>query len=51
MIGQLSSTAAALAAALPQVHIVKAFDSSFAQVLAEGADFGGAHRADLHARR
>ena len=44
MIGQLSSTAAALAAALPQVHIVKAFDSSFAQVLAEGTDFGGGGR-------
>ena len=46
-IGQSGSAAEALAAALPQARIVKAFNTLFAQVLAEGADFGGGRTVQI----
>ena len=46
-IGQSSSAAEALAAALPQAHIVKAFNTVFAQVLAEGPDLAGGRTVQI----
>ncbi len=43
-LGHTTSAAEEIASAVPGVHIVKAFNTVFAQVLAEGADFGGGKR-------
>lgn len=39
-IGHTTSAAETIAAAVPGAHVVKAFNTIFAQVLTEGADFG-----------
>jgi len=42
-IGHTTSAAEEIAKALPEVEVVKAFNTVFAQVLAEGPDFGNGH--------
>ena len=42
-IGHTTSAAEEIAKAVPEAKVVKAFNTVFAQVLAEGADFGNGH--------
>ncbi len=46
-IGHNTSAAEQIAAALPGVKVVKAFNTLFAQVLSEGADFGNGQTASV----
>jgi predicted dinucleotide-binding enzyme len=46
-LGHSTSAAEQIAAALPGVHVVKAFNTLFAQVLAAGADFGAGRQASV----
>jgi 8-hydroxy-5-deazaflavin:NADPH oxidoreductase len=46
-LGHSTSAAEEIARALPGVHIVKAFNTVFAQVLAEGGDFGGGRKVPV----
>ncbi|MEY2893229.1 MAG: hypothetical protein RJA98_3137 [Pseudomonadota bacterium] len=46
-LGHSTSAAEQIAAALPGVHVVKAFNTLFAQVLAAGADFGAGRTASV----
>jgi 8-hydroxy-5-deazaflavin:NADPH oxidoreductase len=46
-VGHGTSAAEEIAQAVPEAVIVKAFNTLFAQVLAEGADFGGGRRASV----
>lgn len=46
-VGHSSSAAEQIAQAVPGVELVKGFNTLFAQVLAEGADFGGGRRASV----
>ena len=46
-IGQTSSAAEEIAKAVPGAEIVKAFNTVFAQVLAEGADFGNGKQVSV----
>jgi 8-hydroxy-5-deazaflavin:NADPH oxidoreductase len=46
-LGYSTSAAEEIAKAVPQAEVVKAFNTLFAQVLAEGADFGKGQRATV----
>jgi predicted dinucleotide-binding enzyme len=46
-IGHSTSAAEEIAKAVPGAEVVKAFNTVFAQVLAEGADFGGGRKASV----
>ena len=46
-VGHTTSAAEEIARAVPQATLVKAFNTLFAQVLAEGADFGGGRKATV----
>ena len=46
-IGHSTSAAEEIAKAVPGAEVVKAFNTVFAQVLAEGADFGNGRKADV----
>lgn len=46
-IGHGTSAAEEIAKAVPGAEIVKAFNTVFAQVLGEGADFGGGRKAEV----
>jgi predicted dinucleotide-binding enzyme len=46
-LGHDTSAAEEIAKAIPQAEVVKGFNTIFAQVLAEGADFGGGRRASV----
>jgi 8-hydroxy-5-deazaflavin:NADPH oxidoreductase len=46
-IGHNTSAAEQIAAALPGIKVVKAFNTLFAQVLSEGADFGNGQTASV----
>jgi 8-hydroxy-5-deazaflavin:NADPH oxidoreductase len=46
-IGHSTSAAEEIAKAVPDAEVVKAFNTVFAQVLAEGADFGNGRKADV----
>ena len=46
-IGHSTSAAEEIAKAMPGADVVKAFNTLFAQVLAEGADFGNGHKASV----
>jgi 8-hydroxy-5-deazaflavin:NADPH oxidoreductase len=46
-IGHSTSAAEEIAKAVPGAEVVKAFNTLFAQVLAEGADFGGGKKASV----
>jgi NADPH-dependent F420 reductase len=45
VLGHTTSAAEEIAKALPEAKVIKAFNTIFAQVLSEGADFGGGRRA------
>ncbi len=47
-IGHTTSAAEEIAQAVPEAKVVKAFNTVFAQVLAEGADFGNGHRVPVY---
>ena len=47
-IGHTTSAAEEIAQAVPEAKVVKAFNTVFAQVLAEGADFGNSHRVPVY---
>ncbi len=47
-IGHTTSAAEEIAKAVPEAKVVKAFNTVFAQVLAEGADFGNGHRVPVY---
>jgi len=46
-LGHSTSAAEEIAKAVPQASVVKAFNTLFAQVLADGADFGNGQRATV----
>lgn len=46
-IGHSTSAAEEIARAVPEAHVVKAFNTLFAQVLANGADFGNDRKASV----
>ena len=46
-IGHATSAAEEIARAVPQAEVVKAFNTVFAQVLAQGADFGGGQKVTV----
>ena len=46
-LGHTTSAAETIAAAVPNAHVVKAFNTIFAQVLAEGAEFGNQQKAPV----
>lgn len=46
-VGHTTSAAEQIAQAVPAAEVVKAFNTVFAQVLAEGADFGGGQRVPV----
>jgi len=46
-IGHTTSAAEEIAKAVPGAEVVKAFNTLFAQVLADGADFGGGQKASV----
>lgn len=46
-VGHKTSAAEIIAAAVPGAHVVKAFNTIFAQVLADGADFGNQLKATV----
>lgn len=46
-LGHSTSAAEEIAHALPEVEVVKAFNTVFAQVLAEGADFGAGQKVSV----
>lgn len=46
-VGHTTSAGEEIAKAVPQAEVVKAFNTLFAQVLAEGADFGGGRKATV----
>ena len=46
-VGHTTSAAEDIARAVPQATVVKAFNTLFAQVLAEGADFGDGRKATV----
>ena len=46
-LGHSTSAAEEIAKAFPEAHVVKAFNTLFAQVLAGGADFGGGHKVSV----
>lgn len=46
-VGHSTSAAETIAAAVPGAHLVKAFNTIFAQVLAEGADFGNQRKVPV----
>ncbi|MFT7772481.1 NADPH-dependent F420 reductase [Roseateles sp.] len=46
-LGHSTSAAEEIAKAVPGIELVKAFNTVFAQVLAEGADFGNGQRASV----
>ena len=47
-IGHTTSAAEEIAKAVPEVKVVKAFNTVFAQVLADGADFGNGQRVPVY---
>lgn len=47
-IGHTTSAAEEIAKAVPEAKVVKAFNTVFAQVLAEGADFGNGQRVPVY---
>lgn len=47
-IGHTTSAAEEIAKAVPEAKVVKAFNTVFAQVLAEGAAFGNGHRVPVY---
>jgi len=46
-VGHTTSAAEQIAQAVPEVDVVKGFNTVFAQVLAEGADFGGGQKVTV----
>lgn len=46
-VGHVTSAAEEIARAVPQAHIVKAFNTLFAQVLADGPEFAGGQRGSV----
>lgn len=46
-LGHSTSAAEEIARAVPGAHVVKAFNTLFAQVLSEGADFGNGRKASV----
>jgi 8-hydroxy-5-deazaflavin:NADPH oxidoreductase len=46
-LGHITSAAEEIAKAIPGAEVVKAFNTLFAQVLAEGSDFGNAQKATV----
>jgi predicted dinucleotide-binding enzyme len=46
-IGHSTSAAEEIAKAVPEAEVVKAFNTLFAQVLAEGAEFGKGHKVPV----
>jgi len=47
-IGHTTSAAEEIAKAVPEAKVIKAFNTVFAQVLAEGAAFGNGHRVPVY---